>query len=86
MRFLLAENLLLCVGTCVVLGVNGINGEKRLIKTSLDKPAQWLDEGEIANLFRNGEKFMDWTDFEYRDVQPPPVNAGGKLTFYQYYF
>lgn len=62
-------------------GTNPENGQ-RLIKTSAEKPAKWLNNEEIWELIRSNQKFVDITSNpKVEQYSPQTFNIAGSQEF-----
>jgi len=68
----------LLLATCLCGALSSIRsspvGQKRLIQTSEDEPAKWMDQEEIWGLIENYVNFMDVTDHVFPNISSADHN------------
>lgn len=80
MQFLLIPGLIVSTGLLFVASesINVNQNGNRLIKTSANEPALWLDQNEIFALIAQGQNFIDITDNpSLEKFVPGKVNTKG---------
>lgn len=80
MQLLYISGLIVSTGLLFVASgtINVNQNGNRLIKTSADEPALWMDQNEIFALIADGQSFIDITDNpSLEKFVPAKVNTAG---------